>query len=66
VLILGIERSPVCDFRLFKIQAAHTLDVNAIIFSNLTGDHLDCHWDLQHYFWAKRNLLSAKTGMWSG
>ena len=33
------------------------IDFNAVIFTNLTGDHLDFHGDLESYFNAKRKIL---------
>ena len=52
--------------------SSHALDQGRVagarfrvaIFTNLTGDHLDYHRDMEHYFQAKRRLfteqLSAK------
>ncbi|MDR0678317.1 MAG: UDP-N-acetylmuramoyl-L-alanyl-D-glutamate--2,6-diaminopimelate ligase [Holosporaceae bacterium] len=41
---------------------AYALDIDTAIFSNLTGDHLDYHGDLEHYFLAKRKLFSGENG----
>ncbi|MDR0580501.1 MAG: UDP-N-acetylmuramoyl-L-alanyl-D-glutamate--2,6-diaminopimelate ligase [Holosporaceae bacterium] len=41
---------------------AYALDIDAAIFSNLTGDHLDYHGDLEQYFLAKRKLFSGENG----
>jgi UDP-N-acetylmuramoyl-L-alanyl-D-glutamate--2,6-diaminopimelate ligase len=38
------------------------LAIDSAIFSNLTGDHLDYHGDLEHYFLAKRKLFSGENG----
>ncbi|MDR2371642.1 MAG: UDP-N-acetylmuramoyl-L-alanyl-D-glutamate--2,6-diaminopimelate ligase [Puniceicoccales bacterium] len=41
---------------------AYALNIDTAIFSNLTGDHLDYHEDLEHYFLAKRKLFSGENG----
>jgi UDP-N-acetylmuramoyl-L-alanyl-D-glutamate--2,6-diaminopimelate ligase len=41
---------------------AYDLDIDTAIFSNLTGDHLDYHGGLEHYFLAKRKLFSSENG----
>jgi UDP-N-acetylmuramoyl-L-alanyl-D-glutamate--2,6-diaminopimelate ligase len=40
----------------------YALDIDTAILSNLTGDHLDYHGDLEHYFLAKRKLFSGENG----
>lgn len=43
------------------------IDFNVAVFTNLTGDHLDFHNDMEDYFNAKRRLFDivAKSGGWA-